>query len=404
MRLSTYILAALLAVPAATSAQNPAELDFVAKNKELGKVFFQERKKGDYAACEKTALRQIALFESMDSLLSEPFNFFKYKSYYNLACAQSLMGKKREAVQSLANAYSDGKFEITYKSVMSDPDFSNIHDEEGFKDIVAKIKEASDYLAILKSSPAYSKGADTSALPKITYLPESDENLRRVRQYFRLDSVAENCGELDRIKRILTYVHDMIRQDGTNANVTGGRNSINYAEKCRGGAHSLNCRGMATVLNECYLSMGIKSRVITCLPKRFYSDCHVINAVYSSTLGKWLWIDPTENAWVTDDEGNMLSVPEVRERLRTGLPVHVNDEANWNNERKTTTENYLYEYMAKNLYYIECWTHYGFNTESEGDNPVNYIMLQPTGCESDQKLQGSFAVNDDDYFWAAPDA
>lgn len=161
---------------------------------------------------------------------------------------------------------------------------------------------------------------------------------------------------------------------------------------------------MATVLNECYLAMGIKSRVITCLPKRFFSDCHVINAVYSETLGKWLWIDPTNNAWVTDDKGNMLSVPEVRERLRAGLPVRVNDEANWNNERKVETEDYLYSYMAKNLFYIECWTRYGFNTESDKNIPVNYIMLQPPGCKSNAMLEGSIAVNDDSCFWAAPGA
>lgn len=118
----------------------------------------------------------------------------------------------------------------------------------------------------------------------------------------------------------------------------------------------MNCRGLATVLNECYLSMGIPSRVITCMPKTYINDCHVINAVYSSTLGKWLWIDPTNNAWVTDEQGNLLSVEEVRARLRNGQPVQVNEDANWNNEKKTTTEDYLYEYMAKNLFYLESWT------------------------------------------------
>lgn len=93
--------------------------------------------------------------------------------------------------------------------------------------------------------------------------------------------------------------------------------------------------------------MGIPSRVITCMPKTYINDCHVINAVYSSTLGKWLWIDPTNNAWVTDEQGNLLSVEEVRARLRNGQPVQVNEDANWNNEKKTTTEDYLYEYMAK---------------------------------------------------------
>lgn len=153
--------------------------------------------------------------------------------------------------------------------------------------------------------------------------------------------------ELVTIKRILTYIHDKIRHDGQNGNPKGGNNSINFAEACKDGSRGLNCRGLATVLNECYLSMGIPSRVITCMPKTYINDCHVINAVYSSTLGKWLWIDPTNDAWVTDELGNLLSVQEVRARLRNGQPVQVNEEANWNNEKKTTTEDYLYEYMAK---------------------------------------------------------
>lgn len=204
------------------------------------------------------------------------------------------------------------------------------------------------------------------------------------------------------IKRILTYIHNKIRHDGQNGNPKGGNNSINFAEACKDGSRGLNCRGLATVLNECYLSMGIPSRVITCMPKRYINDCHVINAVYSSTLGKWLWIDPTNNAWVTDEQGNLLSVQEVRVRLRSGQPVRVNEEANWNNEKKTTTEDYLYEYMTKNLFYLESWTRYGFNTESDRENLINYIFLQPTGCDSDQRNPGNFSVNDDRYFWQVP--
>ena len=105
---------------------------------------------------------------------------------------------------------------------------------------------------------------------------------------------------------------------------------------------------------------------------------------------------------MTDDSGNMLSIQEVRERLRSGQPVRVNDEANWNNEKKTTTEEYLYDYMAKNLFYLESWTRYGFNTESDQENLINHIFLQPTGCESSQRRPRNLSVNDDRYFWQVP--
>ena len=83
-------------------------------------------------------------------------------------------------------------------------------------------------------------------------------------------------------------------------------------------------------------------------------DCHVINTVWSSELQKWIWVDPTFNAYVTDEDGVMLGIAEVRERLIDGRPLVLNKDANWNNESKQTKEHYLENYMAKNLYYFEC--------------------------------------------------
>ena len=62
---------------------------------------------------------------------------------------------------------------------------------------------------------------------------------------------------------------------------------------------------------------------------------------------------PTNNGLVMDENGIMLSVQEVRERLRDGSPVILNEEANWNNQQKITKEYYLDSYMAKNLYSIK---------------------------------------------------
>lgn len=56
----------------------------------------------------------------------------------------------------------------------------------------------------------------------------------------------------------------------------------------------------------------------------------------------------------------------------------------------------------RHLFYLESWTRYGFNTESDRENLINYIFLQPTGCESSQKNARNLSVNDDQYFWQAP--
>ena len=384
------------------SAQTDAERKFMAVVDSLNAQLLDAYTGKDYPAAEAICRKIIDFYDAHAAQLAEGYAYFKYSSYYNMACVQAKQGKKQEAASNLLKALDSGKMEMSYSKITHEEDLKGILDAAELQPALQRLKETTDYLYILQHAPEYTRTQPADSLPRIVYAQADEPDLKRVRDYFRLDSVAVAGDELATIKRILTYIHNKIRHDGQNGNPTDGYNSINFAEACKDGSRGLNCRGLATVLNECYLSMGIPSRVITCMPKTYINDCHVINAVYSSTLGKWLWIDPTNNAWVTDDQGNLLSIQEVRARLRSGQPVRVNEEANWNNERKTTTEAYLYEYMAKNLFYLESWTRYGFNTESDRENPINYIFLHPTGCDSDQRNPRNLSVNDDRYFWQVP--
>lgn len=403
-RLKGHLLILLLSLVCFTSlsAQTDAERKFMAVVDSLNAQLLNAYTGKDYPAAEAICRKIIDFYDAHAAELAEGYAYFKYSSYYNMACVQAKQGKKQGAASNLLKALDSGKMEMSYSKISQDEDLKGILDAAELQPALQRLKETTDYLYILQHAPEYTRTQPADSLPRIVYAQADEPDLKRVRDYFRLDSVAVAGDELATIKRILTYIHNKIRHDGQNGNPTGGYNSINFAEACKDGSRGLNCRGLATVLNECYLSMGIPSRVITCMPKTYINDCHVINAVYSSTLGKWLWIDPTNNAWVTDEQGNLLSIREVRARLRSGQPVRVNEEANWNNERKATTEDYLYEYMAKNLFYLESWTRYGFNTESDRENPINYIFLQPTGCDSDQRNPRNLSVNDDRYFWQAP--
>jgi hypothetical protein len=150
---------------------------------------------------------------------------------------------------------------------------------------------------------------------------------------------------------------------------------------CKNEKRGLNCRGLAITLNECYLSMGIKSRYVTCLPKDSLgidNDCHVINMVYSNQAKKWLWIDPTFDAYVMNEKGELLSIEEVRERIVNDKPLILNPEANWNHQNSQTKEYYLYNYMAKNLYMLECAlsSEYDLETAQEGKE-IQYLKLIP---------------------------
>ena len=92
-----------------------------------------------------------------------------------------------------------------------------------------------------------------------------------------------------------------------------------------------------------YLSMGIPARYVTCMPADSLDyECHVINTVWSEQLQKWLYIDPTMDAWVTDENGTMLSIAEVRQRLINDQPLVLCETANWNQPRVAADKGILF--------------------------------------------------------------
>lgn len=282
-----------------------------------------------------------------------------------------------------------------------------------------QIKYQPSRLDILKKAATYNY-KDSRYVPTFTYQSKDNPNLVRIRQEFKLDSVVGKGNEVSRILNLMHWVHNIVRHDGNSSNPTL-KNAIDLIKVCRTEKRGVNCRMMATILNECYLSLGFKSRYVTCMPKETkFDDCHVINMVYSNDLQKWIWIDPTFDAYVMNEKGELLGLAEVRERLINDKPLILNPEANWNKEESQTKENYLGYYMAKNLYRIECSVSSEYDTESFKDGKtVTYIELLPLdGIEqtpqksenkdlkSAQRTKNIFVnykTNNPNLFWTKPE-
>jgi hypothetical protein len=79
-----------------------------------------------------------------------------------------------------------------------------------------------------------------------------------------------------------------------------------------------------------------------------------------------------------NEKGEMLSIEEVRERLISDKTLILNPDANWNNQSAQTKEDYLENYMAKNLYILQrtASSEYNMETNAEGKT-YNYIELLP---------------------------
>ena len=271
------------------------------------------------------------------------------------------------------------------------------------------------YLDILKTASEYNHN-DARPVPKFIYQSQDDPNLVKLRAAFKLDSIAGGGNEVSRILNLLLWVHNLIPHDGNHDN-PAVKNSLSMVKICKNGNRGLNCRGLATILNECYLSMGIPSRIVTCMPKdSIFNDCHVINMVYSFEHKKWLWIDPTNFAYVMNERGELLSIEEVRERIIRDLPLILNPDANWNHKATETKEEYLYNYMAKNLFRLESPLESEFDYETwKSGKEYTYVELISLNAfnQLPQKsvkkdtatgvTHNYYKTNKPEIFWAAPE-
>lgn len=286
-----------------------------------------------------------------------------------------------------------------YYHFLQDSDLNNIREEARFQSLMADLKKTEDKINKLKASAEYvSNGRKANVT--FTYQSPSDSILTAIREYFNLDSIAGNGNEIPRIKRIMYWLHDAIRHDGSSSWPKCRYNAIELYELTQRENRGLNCRFMSEVLNDLYLAAGFKSRFLTCQSKEYDTDgdCHVINIVWSNELGKWIWMDASFAAYVTDENGLLLHPGEVRERLRRDQPVILNEDANWNHKDPQAKDYYIDYYMAKNLYLFS--SHERSETESEGENGKNSptVTLVPHGFDY---MEGK-VTEDDTEFWQRP--
>lgn len=396
--LFVFILAVMWGMPP-IFAQNTGDMEAVLKIQKELDATVAEAKNGDYKAARASAEEALKVFAAQSESFREDYFAILGTLYYNIACMCSLDNDADAALLALEKSIENGWDE--YSHTLADPDLDNIRGSAKYAELMALLRESGDFLYVLRQSGDYLP--DTAAdMPRFTYQDKDDPDLVKVRDHFRLDSIAGTGDEISRILNLLRWVHNAVRHDGGSMNPES-KNAVDLVEICRAEGRGVNCRMMAQILNECYLAMGFKSRYITCMPKVMLNDCHVINAVYSETLGKWIWVDPTFNAYVADENGVLLGIGEVRERLRSGAPLVLNKDANWNNENPQTKEYYLDYYMAKNLYYLQCPLHSVSDSETKGKGEwPTFVNLLPAGYQPEEQYRAQIQTSDEAYYWQLP--
>ncbi|MCU6711561.1 transglutaminase-like domain-containing protein [Paenibacillus sp. J5C_2022] len=181
----------------------------------------------------------------------------------------------------------------------------------------------------------------------LDFVYDMDNNeLSHIRNKYELTRVAGDGNELSRLFNIMNWLHEKVKH--ANVALPEQCNAIHILELAKNKPIKMNCYVLATVLNELMLSLGFYSRRIHCRSYDPYDlDSHVVTSVFSRSLSKWIYLDPSWNVYVTDDKGTLLGLEEFRERLRNEQPVWVNG-----NPEETEWTSFYIGYMAKNLFWF----------------------------------------------------
>jgi len=172
---------------------------------------------------------------------------------------------------------------------------------------------------LLQKHPHFSaKGTGYPLDVEFRYAGPEDENLRKLRETFDLDSIAGEGSEVERIINLMTWVYQLSGHENE-PEFPEELNAITFIRKATDEGMQLNCYMKTVILNEVYLSMGITSRHTHLLPhSNEEQESHFVTSVYSKELRKWILMDPDFGLYLIDEKHSILGVSEIRERLITG--------------------------------------------------------------------------------------
>ena len=342
-------------------------------------------------------------YQALDTNIKSKYINVKSTLLYNLSCGYALLQQNDSALVYLQMAVKSGYSD--YYLILKDSDLNSLRDKPEYLTLLDSMKQTYDFEFILKHAKNYK--SEKQKLPYFSIQEDYAVKLVDLKNKYKLDSVAGNGDEISQIIRLMQWVHQTIRHDG-NSNNPIDTHANALIEVCKKENRGVNCRMLATILNEVYLAKGYKSHFVTCLPKsKTDPDCHVINSVFSKTLNKWLWMDPTFETWVKDEKGNLLGIQEVRERLISGLPLIASPNLNWNGN-PNNPDNYLHNYMAKNLFQISIPQKSNSGYENLKYQDRTYVQLISLKYQSEHpELNGLkdqvYYTTDSEQFWKHPE-
>lgn len=339
-------------------------------------------------------------YNKLDRAAQDKHHHIQKNMYFLSACILAEDGETRRALSALNEAIMKGY--RNYDQMMGDKHLKRLHGIREFTSISEKLRKQTDYLSVLRSSASYTQKPTT--LPVLRYAPTYNHDLTKLQAAYQLDSIAGNGDETSRLINLMNWVHACVAHNG-NIPIPDSRNALALLQE-----RELDCRGLATILNEVYLALGYPSRITLCMPKDSADhENHTVVSVFSTTYSKWVMMDPTSDAYICDTSGHLLGLKEIRENIINGEPMKLNPEANWNGKVARTIDEYLYSYMTKNLFWFETPLFSTSGSETfAGGKRVDYLRLYPKAFKPSEATiipyqHGTvFVTTNEHEFWQPP--
>ena len=234
-----------------------------------------------------------------------------------------------------------------------------------------------------------------TGLLKAFALPEHAENavdfsyeyehpkFAELKSGYPIEEIAGGGGDFSKAVNLMRWVSQNIYHKGDFSGEVK-YNSLELLEYSFGKDYSngINCVGLATILAECLLSVGVKARKVFIMPCSPYDgDNHVVAHVFIRETGKWVMFDPTLNAYISNEAGEPLGLLELRDCLANQQPIFFSNEAKYNDEEWTEdSAEANAEYFAKNLFWFQTSEVSAYN-HSDGEKKNRFISLCPNGYD-----------------------
>ncbi len=250
-----------------------------------------------------------------------------------------------------------------------------------------------DDINILNSHRNY----DNNTEKKICFTYDySDSRLQTLRLEYKLDCIAGLGSDFMKMLRITYWLSKYLTLG--NAISTDNFHALSVLRETQTDYVS-NCFITANVLQDCFLSMGYKARMVRCLPLDLrYNECHCITAAYVEQYHKFIIFDAGMGGCYVDSKGTLLSIPEMRELIIYQKTFYIRSIGDIDSKE-------LAKYWAKNLVRFQSHMNIKYGNEMKGEkkvlvtlNPATLVLNDKIDAKNNHDCQYVFTNNDKE-FW-----